>query len=55
MERSRLTKGTVITLIISILWLFPLILIFINSFKSDSEILNHFLELPKKLDFFVLC
>jgi len=51
MERSRLTKGTVITLIISILWLFPLILIFINSFKSDAEILNHFLELPDKLNF----
>lgn len=51
MERSRLTKGTVITLIISILWLFPLILIFINSFKSDAEILNHFLELPEKLNF----
>ena len=51
MERSRLSKGTVLTLIISILWLFPLILIFINSFKSDAEILNHFLDLPKKLDF----
>lgn len=51
LEYDSISKGTIITMIISIFWLFPLILIFINSFKSDSEILNHFLELPKKLDF----
>lgn len=50
MTQAKVSKGTVITLIISILWLLPLLLILNNSFKSDSDILNHFLEFPKTLD-----
>lgn len=50
MKKQGATAGTIITMLISIFWLFPLFLIFINSFKSDKDILNHFLELPERLD-----
>ncbi len=51
MEQRKLTKGTVICMVAAILWLMPLLLIFMNSFKSDQEILNEFMSLPKSLDF----
>lgn len=50
MNNRKITPGTIITLVISIFWLFPLILIFMNSFKSDAEILNSFMEWPKSFD-----
>lgn len=54
-NKKKVTVGTIIALCVSFFWLFPLLLIFLNSFKSDSDILNHFLELPKtlNLDFYI--
>lgn len=44
-----------IIFICSVFWLFPLVLIFINSFKPYNDMLQHFLELPKSfhLDMYV--
>lgn len=39
----------VIVLLCSVLWMFPLVLILINSFKPYNEIMQHFLALPEKL------
>lgn len=35
----------------SIFWLMPLLLIFINSFKSYNDMMQHFLALPKSIHF----
>ncbi|WP_314827469.1 carbohydrate ABC transporter permease [Oribacterium parvum] len=49
MKKAILSKGIfVITIFLSLFWLMPLIFIFMNSFKGDAEIINHFLELPKE-------
>lgn len=37
----------IITLVFSIFWLMPLILIFLNSFKPYNDMLQHFISLPK--------
>lgn len=50
MDRKKITAGTIVALCFSILWLCPLVLILINSFKSEREILNEFLFLPKTLN-----
>lgn len=49
MKKNAISKCIfIITILLSLFWLMPLIFIFINSFKGDSEIINHFLELPKE-------
>ncbi len=42
------TIGKFVALAISIFWLFPLVMIFINSFKPYNDMLQHFLSLPKQ-------
>lgn len=42
---------TVVLTLCAIVFLYPLILVIINSFKSFSEIMTNVLSLPKKLDF----
>lgn len=54
----KVKKTNILTIIIflcSILWLMPLILIFINSFKPYNDMIQHFLELPKSwnLDMYI--
>lgn len=39
----------IIIMLCSLLWLMPLLLIFINSFKSYNDMMQHFLSLPKTL------
>ena len=48
-KKAILGKGIfAITIVLSLFWLMPLIFIFMNSFKGDAEIINHFLALPKE-------
>lgn len=46
---------TIIIFILSIFWLMPLVLIFINSFKPYNDIIQDFMALPKswKLDMYI--
>jgi raffinose/stachyose/melibiose transport system permease protein len=44
--KNRFPVGRLLIFVFSLLWLLPLILIFINSFKSYNEMMQHFLRLP---------
>lgn len=50
MKKRKISPGYAIVFIFSVFWLLPLLMIFINSFKSDAEIVNDFIALPKKFD-----
>lgn len=56
MARLKKVNGfTLVILILSIFWLMPLILIFINSFKPYNDMMQRFLALPKSwnLDMYI--
>lgn len=46
-EIRKINLQVAIVFLCSVFWLMPLVLIFINSFKSYNEMLRHFLVLPK--------
>lgn len=54
-KQKKIGFFTIIVFVCSIFWLMPLVLIFINSFKSYNDMMQHFLALPKSwsLDMYI--
>ncbi len=49
-KMRKISALSVIVFVCSILWLMPLLLIFINSFKPYNDMIQDFLALPKSWD-----
>lgn len=53
--RKKINPLSIVIFLFSIFWLMPLLLIFLNSFKSYNDIMQHFLALPESwsLDMYI--
>jgi len=47
MKRRKISVTNVLVFAASVLWLLPLLIIFLNSFKPYNDMMQHFLALPK--------
>ena len=51
MKKGKSVVANVLVILMSILWLFPVYIVFVNSFKNRAELYENMLAWPKSFSF----